>query len=167
MGEYATTSSISELLPSFLAGNTTTSDTAGVALFSRHIDRAEGVVKSYCGARYDLSGLRVGTTTTNVPPLLRTLSEDIASYFAMRGSYVQDGNQKQAYLDEYKLAMDTLNLIRRGELKLADTSGAELAGRSGRYVSSTQNYSPVFDLDEPESWSVDKDKLDDMESARE
>lgn len=49
MGEYATTTSISELAPQLLSGNTSTSDAPGVAMFSRHIDRAEGVVKSYCG----------------------------------------------------------------------------------------------------------------------
>lgn len=167
MGSYATTTSISELLPQFLAGNTTTSDTAGVAIFSRHIDRAEGVVNSYCGARYDMSGLRVGTTTTNVPPMVRTLTEDLASYYAMRGSYVQDGNQEQKYLDKFESAMATLKDIRDGDLKLALTSGALLAVRSGRFISSTQDYSPVFDLDDPESWAVDKDKLDDMQEARE
>ncbi len=149
-----------------MARNTTTSDTAGEAIFTRHIDRAEGIVKSYCAARFDLSGFRVGTTTTNVPPILRTLTEDIASYFAMRGSYVQDGNQKQAYLEEYKMAMETLEQIRDGKMTLADTTGAAVGTRSGRYISSTQNYTPVFDLDEPESWQVDSDKQDDMNEAR-
>ena len=46
MGKYATTTSIPNLLPQFLAGNTSASDTAGTALFSKHIDRAESRVDS-------------------------------------------------------------------------------------------------------------------------
>lgn len=167
MGEYATTTSISELLPQFLSGNTTTSDAAGTAIFSRHVDRAEGIVKSFVGSRYDLDGLIIGTTTTNVPVLMRTLSEDIACYFAMRGSYVQDGNQKQAYLDEYKLAMEILAEIRDGKTKLVDTSGTELPPRSSsRFYSSTDGYTHIFNLDDPQQWEVSNAQTSDMADAR-
>ena len=166
MGDYATTSSISELVPGYLVGNTSTSDTAGVAVFSRHIDRAEGMVKSFASARYDVSAFRVGTTTTNVPPMLRTLAEDIASWYAIRGSYVQDGGRKQEYLSSFEIAADTLKDLRDGKIKLAYTDGSEVPPRSARFLSSTDGYTPVFGLDAPESWAVDEDQLDDMSSAR-
>ena len=167
MGIYATTTSISELVPQYLVGNTTTSDTAGTNIFSRHIDRAEGLVNSFVGARYDASAFRVGTTTTNVPPILRTLSEDIASWLAFRGSYVQDGARRQEYLGSYESAMKMLADIRDGKTKLAYTNGAEVPPRtSARYLSSTEGYTPVFGLDDPESWAVDPDQIDDMASDR-
>lgn len=166
MGVYATTTAISELLPNYLVGNTTTSDTAGTNIFSRHIDRAEGVVMAFSGARYDVAGLRVATTTTNVPVLLRTLSEDIATWFAARGSYVQDGGQKQQYLDAYDKALTMLMDIRDGKTKLVDTTGAEIAPRSAaRYLTST-DYTHIINLDDPNSWKVDVDQVNSISSGR-
>lgn len=166
MGVLATTTSISELIPRFLSGNTTTSDTSGTNLFSRHIDRAEGIVMSYAGSRYDVSGFRVSTSTTDVPPILRTLAEDIACYYAIRGSYVQDGQLKQEYVDKYEAAMATLEAIRDGKTGLSYTGGATVAPRTSRFVSSTEEYAPVFNMDKPESWDVDPDQLDDIEDDR-
>lgn len=166
MGVYATTTAISELIPRFLSGNTTTSDTAGTNIFSRHIDRAEGDVMSYVGSRYDVFGFRVGTTTTNVPVIMRTLSEDIACYYAVRGSYVQDGQLKQEYLDKYEKAMGSLAAIKDGKLGLAYTDGSAVPPRTTRFVSSTQDYTPIFNLDAPENWDIDPDQESDIESAR-
>lgn len=166
MGVYATTTSISELVPRFLIGNTTTSDTAGTAIFSRHIDRAEGRVMAYASARYDVSGFRVGTTTTNVPPLLRSLAEDVASWYAVRGSHVQDGQLKQQYLAEYEDALRVLESIRDGKTALAYTDGSEVPVRSGMYGSSTEGWAPVFDMDGEGNWKVDPDQLTEIEGNR-
>ena len=160
MGLYATTSSISELLPNFLRGNTTTSDTAGVNLFSRHIDRAEGVVNSYIRARYSLPFI-TATTTTNVPPIIRTLTEDITCWYTARASYAQDSQLRQEYLDTFKGAMETLGEIRDGELKLAQTAGtAATVLSANRMLSSTEGYQSTFDMDKPSAWEVDPDYLD-------
>lgn len=166
MGDYATTTAISELLPQFLSSNTTTSDAAGTSIYSRHIDRAEAVVKSFAGSRYDLSAFRINTTTTNVPPILRTLSEDITCWFSIRGAYVQDGGIKQEYLDAFNRAYEMLKEIREGLTKLTYTDGSEVPPRSSRFLSSTESYSHVFNMDDPESWAVDQDQIDDMDTAR-
>lgn len=159
MGLYATTTSISELLPNYLKSNTTTSDTYGTAVFSRHIDRAEGVVNSFLAARYALP-------FTTVPPIVRTLSEDLASWFAARGAYAQDSQLRQEYLDRFDDAVDMLREIRDGKLKVALTNGSLVSPQStSRFLTST-DYSHVFNLDEPESWGVDADQIDDMENAR-
>ena len=84
----------------------------------------------------------------------------------MRASYVQDGNLKQQYLDEYKLAMETLAGVREGTTKLAYTNGAEVPSRTTRYLSSTENYSHIFNMDDPGSWRVDDDQVSDMTDAR-
>lgn len=159
MGDYATTTSFPQLLPYILQGNSV-SDTAGVAIIAAHITRAEGVVNSYIAGRYALP-------FTSVPPIVRTISEDLASYYIIRASYVQDGQRKNEYLPAYKDAMSMLEQIRDGKMPLALTDGSILtANTSGRYKSSTENYSPIFELDSEESWDADADQIDDITSGR-
>lgn len=160
MGTYATTTAISELLPFLMAGNTTTSDTVMTAIFTRHIDRAEGEVNSFIVARYSLP-------FTTVPPLIRKLTEDIASYYTLRGSYVKDGQLRQEYLDDFLEAKETLQKIHDGTLKLALTNGSLVdALTSTRFLSSSDNYAPTFEMDEPTDWEVDTTRLDDVEADR-
>lgn len=160
MGTYATTSSLSQLIPNFLSGNTTTSDVAGTGMFSRHIDRAESIVNTYVTARYSLP-------FTTIPPVLRTLSEDLACYFAVRSAYTQDGQNTNQYYPEYKEAIKTLEAIQKGDLKLALTDGSVIpTATNNRYISSTENYTPVFGPDDPENWKVDPDQVDDQANAR-
>lgn len=160
MGLYATTTSISELIPNFLSGNTTTSDPAGSSMFSRHIDRAESVVNSYLTSLYSLP-------ISPVPPILRTIAEDIACYFAVRSAYTQDGQNVNQYYPEYKKAMETLELLKDGEIKLSYTDGSTVAVSStNRFLSSSENYTPIFNVDDPENWKVDPDQTDDIANAR-
>lgn len=165
MGDYATTTSISELLPQLLSGNTTTSDATTTNMFSRHIDRAEDIVTSFVGARYDVSVFIIGTTTTNLPPLMRTLTEDLACWFSIRGAYVQDGGRRQEYLDDYNSAKKMLEEIRDGKTKLMYSNGSAVPGISNRFLSSTE-YAPVFNLDEDTNWEVDPDQIDDIAGDR-
>lgn len=160
MGSYATTTSLSELFPGFLSGNTTTSDTAGANQFSRHIDRAESVVNSYLTARYSLP-------FTTVPPILRTISEDLALYFLVRSAYTQDGQNKNQYHDEYKWAMTQLDKIGKGEIKLALTDGSIVApNTAARIISSDTNYTRIFGKDDPDQWKRDDDEITDTSNAR-
>lgn len=160
MGIYATTTSLSVLLPGFLRDNTTTTDAEGVKHFDKHIDRAEGVVNGYCGQRYSLPFV-------TVPPLVRAITEDIAVYFTIRGTLNQDGKVRNVYLDDYKLAMNTLQKIADGELALFDTSGTAVdALSSHRFLSSTQNYDPIFGNDDAKSWQRDADEIADTEARR-
>lgn len=161
MGSYATTTSLSELIPNFLSGNTTTSDTGGTAQFSRHIDRAESIVNSYITARYSLP-------FTTVPPVVRTLSEDIACYFAVRSAYTQDGQNLNQYYPEYKEALKSLESIRSGDIKLSLTDGSLIPTLStNRFLSSTKEYAPIINLDDPENWRVDPNQLEDIADGRE
>jgi len=164
MGRYATTSSFSELLPQHFSGDTTTSDTAGAAIVSRHIDRAEGIVNGCIAARYDPSAWTSGT----VPPSVITITEDIASWFVIRATYVQDSQVKNEIYNEYKKAQEFLDQIKAGTFSLTDTNGSLIATRaSGRILSSTDSYTNVFDLDAPENWDVSTAQKDDMKSSRE
>lgn len=160
MGGYATSTSLPNLLPFFYKGNTSTSDTAGVALFSAQVDRAEAEVNSYLTARYSLP-------FSTVPPLVRALTEDIACYNTVRAAYTHDGDLQNKFLDDFTSAFSKLESIRDGITKLALTDGSILAGRSTtRYLCSTSEYAQTFNFDDPKNWNVDQDRLDDITDER-
>lgn len=160
MGSYATTTSISEILPGFLASNTTTSDAFGTSFFSRKITDAEAKINSALANRYSLP-------FSTVPPLCRSLAGDIAAYYAIRSGFTSDGLQRNAYLDDYKEAMETLKAIGEGKMALTYTDGSIVpVNASGRILSSTEGYSPIFALDDPDEWKRDQDEIDDQEDAR-
>lgn len=160
MGSYATTTSISNLIPFFLKGNTTTSDTTGVALFSAQVDRAEGEVNSFLSARFAMP-------FSTVPPLVRSLTEDIACYYTIRAAYTHDGELQNKFLDDFKSAFETLQSIRDGKTNLAYTDGSLVPSRSSdRYLSNTNDYSPTFNLDSARKWKVSGNRLDDIKDER-
>jgi len=160
MGAYATTTSLPQLMPFFLKQNTTTADADGVAIFAKHIDRAEGVVNAAVTAKYSLP-------ITPTPPILITLTEDIACYYATRGAYTQDGQNKNEYMTEYKSAMDILKQIIKGDIKLSLTDGSLVpVNSSSRFLASTENYTPIFGLDDPTEWQRDPNEIDDQARAR-
>jgi len=162
MGLYATTTSISLLLPGFLKGNTTTSDTAGVNIFSHHIDRAESKVNSVITSRYDITGF----TSGSIPPLLIKLTEDIAVYNVIRATGYR-ADDKNEYLDDYTKANDTLDKLIKGEINLTYTNGSSVAVVStNRFLSNTKDYTPITGLDDQEDWKRDSDEVDDQSDAR-
>jgi phage gp36-like protein len=162
MGRYATTSSISELVPNFLKGNTTTSDTAGTATFSRHIDRAEAVVDGYLAARY-----AVPFTTTAVPPLVKKWAEDIACFNALRATYAQDGQIRQEYVHAYEDSQKQLEAAAAGQLALLLSDGSFAPTRpSTRMLSTTLGYTPIFGRDDESAWKRDDDEVSDTEAGR-
>jgi len=160
VGVYATTTSISELLPQYLSGNTTTSDTAGVNIFSRHVDRAEGIINSYVAARYSLP-----FTTTAVPVILRAIAEDIAGWMSIRGTMLQNSPLGREREQAFDRAWENLKDIQKGELKLTLTDGSEIATRTARFLTST-DYTPIIHLDDPINWSIDIDQARDIAADR-
>jgi len=161
MGSYATTTSLPLLLPNYLNDNSTSFDSGGSDMFSKHIDRAESVVNSALSARYSLP-------FTTIPPIVRTLSEDIALYFLIRGSYVQDGNVKQEYVESYNWAIDELEKLRKGEIKLSLTDGTLVPVNSNfRFLSSSENYKPIINIDGAENWNPNQAQTDDVADSRE
>lgn len=162
MGRYATTTSISELAPMFLRGNTTTSDTAGAALFSRHIDRAEDAINGHLAARY-ATPFSVGS----VPPLVKTWTEDIATYYALRATYTQDGGIQQGYVDAFKRAEDQLLAAAKGDITLVLSDGSLAPTRSStKLLSSTEGFTPIFGRDDEINWKRDDDEVSQTESDR-
>ena len=162
MGRYATTTSISQLLPNFLKGNTTTSDTEGTAIFSRHIDRAEDVIDGYLAARY-----ATPFSTSSVPPLVKTWTEDIASYNALRATYAQDGQIRQDYVDAFKSAETQMMNAAAGGIVLILSDGTFAPTRqTTRLLSTTEGYTPIFGRDDETAWKRDDDEISDTETER-
>lgn len=166
MGRYATSTSISVLMPFALSGNTTTSDSNGTDIWSAASDRAEGEVNSYLVARYDPSNW---TTTGNpgVPPLVRKLTEDLACLFFMRSAMVQDSQIKNPNIPEWEKAETKLEKIRDGVTVLAYTDGSLVPTKSGsRIVSSTVGYSHIFGMDSERTWGVGTGQIDAIQDER-
>lgn len=160
MGSYATTTSISDLIPNYLNGNTTSSDSAGTEQFSKHIDRAEATVNAYVSRLYPLPFVKV-------PPILITLTEDISCFYALRSAYTQDGMSKNPFYLDYKTSMDTLDKIAKGEIKLVDTSGSLIATQAtNRYLSNTEGQTPIFGKDDPQEWKRSQAEIDQTDAAR-
>lgn len=160
MGTFATTTALPNLLPFFYKGNTTSSDTAGVAMFSAQVDRAEAEVMSYLSARYTMP-------FTTVPPLVRAITEDIACYYLVRAAYTHDGEMQNRFLDDFKDAFTTLEQLRDGKSSLALTDGSLVSVRTtDKYKCSSEDYSQIFNHDGERNWNVGEQQIDDIIADR-
>ena len=132
-----------------------------------HITRADNFINSKIVNRYDISGF---DTTGSVPPLLKTLSEDIATFFTMRNNYSNDNQNYNEWVEKYKDAIDMLDEIREGNMDLVNTTGSQIAIRTDEALqeveSSTEDYQSFFDEDGPLDWKVDATKIDNIDSDR-
>ena len=162
MGSYATTSSLAQLLPNAMSGNTTSADSEAVATFGKHIERAEGDINTVLAERYTLP-------FTTVPPSVRSWSEDLACFYFLRAAISQDGrigdSSARMFVDSYDRLQAAREKGFKGTLTLTD--GSVLSPiTTGRFKSSTENEGPVFDLDTATSWKADSDRLDRAGDAR-
>lgn len=159
MGSYATTTSVSLRLPNFLRDNTTTSDATATAVISSFIDKAEAKFNAVASKRYSLP-------FTTVPPMARDLSLEMAAYYTIRAFSSRDWPNRNEMLDDYAKAFDDLDKIGKGELVLSLTDGSLIGARSSLIQSNRDGEKSVFDVDDPDKWKVDKDRLDDIEDDR-
>ncbi len=149
------------LLPntSTVAGNSIT--TVTIAL---HIRRTDGLINGICARRYPVP-------FTVTPPYIRTLAEDIVSYYTYRSFFTQDSQNKSEYLEELKDdALDNLNKIAEGDIDLVDTSGSSISERTAESVekisSSTEDQQSFFDIDNPTDWAFPDDRKTEVSDAR-
>lgn len=162
MGTYATNTSIAQILSQFAKDNSLTFDASGRAMVNKHITRAEGTVNGALARRYSLP-------FSSVPPEVTRITEDITCYYIIRATHWQShGDTKNPYLEDFKTAFGDLKSIADGKSSLADTTGSLITTNvTGLYKSSTEDYTPIFDVDEPTAWAVSDAKITDMEDARE
>ncbi|GAH48389.1 unnamed protein product, partial [marine sediment metagenome] len=91
------------------------------------------------------------------PAIVKSLSEDIASYFVMRGLYSGKSPSINEWIEKYKEAKDTLEKIAAGTLQI---EGITL--KVGTIQSSTKDYKRTFDERDETKWKTDPNKLGDL-----
>lgn len=158
MGTYATTTSFADILVG------TTLDSATTLVISKCITWAENEVNKKLAKRFDISAFQ-----TTVPPHVTTMTERLAlGYFHENNS--RGGKDAIARAKELKQEVrDNLDELAAGKLELVNTAGSIILPRSSRpgVLANTDGYSSTFAEDDPLSWSVDSDKLDDISDNRE
>jgi phage gp36-like protein len=133
-------------------------------VLNTHIRRVDGIIDGKCARRYTLP-------FNPVPPMIRTIAEDMVSYYALRSFYSKDGQNKNEYLADFKdEAIVMLNMIMTGDIDLVDTNGSAVPVLTeeimDRVSSNTQDYQPFFDIDDSTSWKFDEDLMDSVRDAR-
>lgn len=160
MGTYCTTTTLDTLMPGV------SFDTATSNIGTECIQWAEDEVNKKLAKIYDVSNFLA--TSTSVPPLLRSICTQLSiGYFWYNSS--RGGTESLERGDKFiEKAMSNLDLIMENKIALTDTTGSLITKRSGvkGVLSTTNTYTPTFAEDSPLEWSVDTDKLDDIDSER-
>jgi len=95
----------------------------------------------------------LGTT----PAIIKSLAEDIASYFVMRGLYSGKSPSINTWIEKYKEAKETLKDIAEGRKQIEG-----IIVDVGAVQSSTKDYKRTFDERDETCWETDPDKLEDL-----
>jgi len=91
------------------------------------------------------------------PAIIKSLSEDIASYFVMRGLYSGKSPSINTWSDKYKEARETLKDIAEGRKQIEG-----IIVDVGAVQSSTKDYKRTFDERDETCWETDPNKLEDL-----
>lgn len=162
---YATATTLLILLPGLPQTSSSMGYSNTVSRIEQHITRADNIINGMIAKRYVISNF-----ISSVPPLLKTLSEDITSYFTYRSFFSMDNQNRNEWTDKFEGAIDILREIRDNKMDLVDSSGnviAELLSATTNYVdSNTKDYASTFAEDTSTSWSVDNDKIDSISDDR-
>ena len=125
------------------------------ALLAKAIIKADAEIRAAFSSDL-LAALDVLTTT---PAIIKSLAEDIASYYVMRGLYSGRSPSINEWIDKYKEAIKTLEKIAAGTLQI---EGITL--KMGTVQSSTKDYKRTFDERDETNWETDPDKLGDLDN---
>lgn len=162
---YSTATSILLILPGLPQTDTSSGYTATVAVIEAHITRADNLINSKVVDRYDVSGF-----ATSVPPMVKTISEDITSFYSFRSFYSQDNQNYSEYLDKFQESIKMLDEIRNSNMDLIDASGNIISDRTTASFDLVDgnniDYQSYFDVDEPTAWKFDEDLKDEVEDGR-
>lgn len=130
------------------------------AVITEKITMADNIINGKIASRYELP-------FSTTPPLLETISTDLASYFILRREYTQDSQNKNNWTSEYKLLLQLLDDINLGKIVLTDSTGGEIIPTSYEITSDTKDYIPIFDVDDVEESIIDSDRLTDISDSKE
>jgi len=91
------------------------------------------------------------------PAIIKSLTEDIASYYVMRGLYSGKMPSTNEWIDRYKEAKEILKDIASGTKQIEG-----ITVDVGAIQSSTKDYKRTFDERDETNWKTDPDKLEDL-----
>ena len=91
------------------------------------------------------------------PAIIKSLSEDIAAYYVMRGLYSGKMPSTNEWIDRYKEAKDILKNIAEGIRQIEG-----ITVDVGSIQSTTKDYKRTFDERDETNWKTDPDKLKDL-----
>lgn len=139
----------------------------GTAAASLCITQAEDEIKKQLSKRYDVSSATF-QTSTSIPPMLQHIALWLSlGYFFQISSRGGPESMKRGktFIDQ---AMANLMQLANREVDLVNSSGSPISELGGymAMTSTTKNYSPTFNEDDPLDWAVDSDKLSDIDSER-
>lgn len=160
MPRYSTVTSIYTGLP----GLARTAKHDGI--IQQHADRIAGRIRGYVGSRYAVGGW---TSTSSTPQQIRDWSDGLTTQLTMRSLYTQEAQNVNEWVNEWaETIMESLELVRSGELKVIDDNGTEVSQAATRsYVHGNRSsYPTVFDVDTVTAWDVDSDLIDDISTNR-
>ena len=123
------------------------------ALLAKAIIKADAEIRAVFSS--DL--LAALNALTETPAIIKSLAEDIASYYVMRGLYSGKMPSTNEWIDRYKEAKDNLEKIAEGNLQIEG-----IALKVGIIQSSTKDYKRTFDERDETNWKTDSDKLKDL-----
>lgn len=163
------------ILPGLPQTTTVAGYTTTVAMLTSQTVRADSYINGQCGKRYTLPLNGADTFTAAVPPLIRTLSQDLTAAWTYRAYFPKDSVAVNEWPERFeKNAMSTLALIRTEDIDLSDTAGSDLTeryeaekiGSSTKPSGASVHFSPDFGHGDALTWAVDANKLEDESDNR-
>lgn len=104
-----------------------------------------------------------------IPPVIKSICEDLAAYYLMRGLYRDNEPLLSEWTDKYeKINQEAAGDRAKGKLQQIrdhDITIDEIASQE-QVLSSTNEYLPTFDVDDPVNWKQDPDRLKDIADER-
>lgn len=123
------------------------------ALLTKSIIKASAEIRAAFSSDL-LTALDALETT---PAIIKSLAEDIASYYVMRGLYSGKMPSTNEWIDRYKEAKEALKKITEGTLQIEG-----VAIDVGAIQSTTKNYKRTFDERDETCWGIDPGKIEDL-----
>jgi len=126
------------------------------ALTTKAIVKGDAEVR----AAFSVDMLNAIDAASPLPDIIKSLAEDIASYFVMRGLYAGNTPSINDWIDRYKEAKETLKSIASGTTQIEG-----ITVEVNEIQSTTKGYKPTFDERDETYWNIDSEKISDLNDA--
>lgn len=140
-------------------GNPTESEYSG-SLIERTRKKASALIDVALERTYPA---KIPFASGDVPVIIDSLANDFATYYCLRAKHTGpvplSEEKKEEYWDK---PFALLESIAKREKAIPELTSS----LKRKILSTTQSYSPVFDMDKPEDWAVDSDLKDKIADDR-